>query len=463
MRIRSSSWLPLLSLVLWVVPTARAHAAGYLSLGFGGELGHVVAANPTAIAYNPGAIGFSGTQLMLDVALAVRHTTWEHAAAPTDVPPPAGYESANYGTASSSLVRGGPQMAGTLALGEHLVLAAGWYVPWGGGSLTFDSNPQFANTPYPGAVDGVQRWHGYEATLRIIYATAGAALRFGRFSIGVTANAVVADLGVKRAQNTSGAGGNDITREQRVEVETSKITGSIGVGVMGEVIPKLLWLGASYQSQPGFGELAMDGTYTLDATINVDDATRSQEISMHQALPDIVRAGGRLTLGPAVELRLTGAFTRWSVNQTQCASLRDQPCTVYADGSPAKGSGVIKNIPRRWQDTIAVAAGVSVWPIKPLETFVGVGFENAAIPEEMLDPLAADADMLNGAIGFRLRVFDSWLFALSYNHRYFFPRDNRGRSNLANPDIHAVSRAVDGGGIYRQWFATANLNIAKQF
>jgi long-chain fatty acid transport protein len=462
MKKRSSSALAAVGLALLLqLSSSSVKASGYPSISFGGELGLVVTTNPTAIYYNPGALGFSGTQLMVDAALALRSSSWTHHRGQGDAPEPPGFEGANYGTARSFLVAGGPQFAASLQLGKHLVLGAGVYVPFGGGTLQFDRNEKFANTMYPGAADGITRWHGYDVGMSFFYGTVGAAVRFGAVGIGATFNLIRASQQVKRAQNTLGT--NDITREQRVSSEVSEIVASFGLGALWEVLSQQLWLGASYQAQPGLGELTMDGTYTLDATVDVMDQTRSQEVTSHQAMPDIFRAGLRFRPSSVFEIRLTGSFTRWSVNQTQCIGLRGQPCTVLVDGSAAPGSGAIKVLRRNWTDTVGAHIGLSYWLLPELEPFVGVSYETAAVPDATLDPLTADAENFTWALGGRVRLFDTWFIALSYNHKQFLPRDNTGRSDLANPRVRIVSRGVDGGGKYESWFATINLNLAKTF
>ena len=58
---------------------------------------------------------------------------------------------------------------------------------------------------------------------------------------------------------------------------------------MFEAVTDRLWLGASYQAQPGLGTIALDGTLTrmLDGASAPADA-----VTYRQALPDIVRLGG---------------------------------------------------------------------------------------------------------------------------------------------------------------------------
>src|SRR5688500_7849518 len=78
--------------------SAPAGASGFATARFGGEHGNVTATNPTAIYFNPGALGFSeGIHLMADGSLALRSVSWLHRRASTDPPDPPGAEGANAG------------------------------------------------------------------------------------------------------------------------------------------------------------------------------------------------------------------------------------------------------------------------------------------------------------------------------------------------------------------------------
>lgn len=458
---RSSTLLAAVLAGVSQLASSDASANGYASDPFDVQLGSVVAANPTAIYYNPAGLGFSGTQLLIDAVLVMRSTSWTHAQGQGEVPEPAGFEGANYGTARSFLVAGGPTLAASLRLGEHLVLGGGGYIPFGGGTFRVDRNERFASSMYPGAADGITRWHAYEVGLSAIYATAGAAVRFGVISFGATFNLIPVSIAMKRAHNSAGT--NDITREQRMSFDASKLVASFGLGAMWELLPNQVWLGASYQAQPGLGELRMDGTSVIDTTVGITDPTRSQNVTVHHALPDIVRSGVRIKANPSFELRMTLSFTRWSVNQTMCIGVPGLPCTVRADGSPAPGSGVIRVLRRNWQDTFGIHGGVSYWLTPDFELSSGVGYEPTAVSDATLEPLSADANNFAAALGVRARLLQTWLVALSYNHKQFLPRDTTGKSDLANPALNATSRGSDGGGKYEAWMATVHLSLAKEF
>ena len=431
-----------------------ALAAGFATARFGGEHGNVVTTNPTALYFNPGAIGFSeGLHVFVDGTLVLRQATWTHARAPTDPPDPAGGEGANTGQARLFNVFGAPAAAATMRLGRFVV-GIGGFVPFGGRE-SWDKNPRFDGSPFPLAADGVQRWHIIEGALTFAYATAGVAYRIGPVSIGLAANLVVSSVSFSKAKNPSGMQAPDTAQEGRANLDVSGINGSFGVGVMAEAIPDRLWLGASYQSQPGVGPQTLTGTLALPSI------QANYKVVFTEALPDIIRAGARLRLRDHVELRLFGDFTRWSVLRTQCIGLQGMPCSVLPDGSPAGGSGVLENDRRDWNDTYAVRAGVSGWIGKDVEIFAGAGFETAATPDSTLEPGLADADSIQGALGGRFHIADSFYLAVSYTHLQFLDRDNTGSSVLA--DAAVPTRQQDGGGRYTQWVGLFDLNVEKTF
>src|SRR5690349_4247972 len=120
-------------LTLLVGGSRTARASGFAAARFGGEHGNVTTTNPTALYYNPAGIAFSDAPLTLfaDGTLALRHATWEHAPAPTDMPEPAGAEGATFGKARLFNVFGGPMFGGTARLGS-LAFGAAFMVPFGG-------------------------------------------------------------------------------------------------------------------------------------------------------------------------------------------------------------------------------------------------------------------------------------------------------------------------------------------
>ncbi|HKP60011.1 MAG TPA: outer membrane protein transport protein [Polyangiales bacterium] len=446
-------------LVSLIASATTVHASGFNIARFGGEHGTVNSTNPTALYYNPAGIGFStGTQLFVDGQLAMRSLGWTHEASVGDVPEPAGFEGANYGTATAFNLFGGPMLGGSMRLGDFAFGAAA-YAPFGG-NVHFDRNSSFEG----GAADGVARWHAFDAGTMSIYGTLGAAYRLGPVSLGVTGNLIFSSLEIERAQNVGGGAGiNDIEREGRSTIDVSGIHGSFGLGAMVEAIPDTLWVSASYQAQPGLGEMLMDGQIVIDATADVEDETLPQDVTFHQGLPDVFRLGARFQPSSSLELRLAGDLTRWSMFRTQCIAVKDEPCTVMSNGDGTPDSGVVVNLRRYWKDTVGVRGGGSYWVMPELELFVGLGYETGAVPDSTLDPVLADANNMSAALGARLQFAETWFIAGSYTHLQFFSRDNTGKSELADPDVGVITRRPDGGGEYRQWVGVLDVNLMKTF
>lgn len=436
---------------------SSARASGFAAARFGGEHGSVTATNPTALYYNPAGIAFSnGTHLFGDGTIALRHATWEHTPAAGEPPDAPGAEGANYGKATLFNVFGGPMLGATTRIG-NLAIGASIEVPFGG-RATWSQNDKFANSNFPLAADGVQRWQIIEGALTFIYFTAGAAYRIGPVSFGVSGNFIASSVKTVLAKNPTGAGDPDTTREGRSTLDVSGKHGSFGAGAMVEALPGRLWIGASYQAQPALGPMELNGTLTLDYA----GGSSPLPVTMHQALPDIVRVGGRLRPSDTLELRLGAELTRWSVMQTQCVSIEGSVCSVTPTGADATSdSSVVQNLRRHWKDTYGVHAGLSGWLSPGVELFGGLGFETAATPDETLEPGIGDANNIAAALGGRFEIGREFFVAASYTHIQYMNRDNTGKSELATFDL--PTRRPDGGGKYTQWIGLVNFNVEKQF
>jgi len=445
-------------LLPWLGAASAARAAGFAAAEFGGELGNVVATNPTALYYNPGGIGFSeGTHLYLDGVLALRNGTFTHAPAATDVPEPAGAEGANSGRAHFFNVFGAPMAGATTRLGA-LALGAAFSVPFGG-SIRWDGQSRFAGDPrFPLAADGPQRWTITDGQLSSLYFTLGAAYRLGPLSVGVAGNLVRSSLRQTQAKNPTGAGDPDVSNEGRDTVDVSGTQASFGAGALLEAIRDRLWLGFSYQAQPGLGPMQLHGK--LEVSFQGDSAPFA--VTLHQALPDIIRFGARYRASPLVELRLYGDVTRWSRFGTQCIALGDQPCAVFPSGADATpNASTVQNLRRLWRDTYGARAGASVWARPNLELLAGLGYETTAVPDATLDPTFPDAASLRTALGARLQVTAGLAINGGLTALWYAQRDNTGRSGLA--DAQPPTRRADAGGRYTLCLGLVNLGIEQRF
>ena len=455
---RAFSGLFLLAGILAASGAGTARASGFAAARFGGEHGHVTTTNPTALYFNPAGIALSsGTALYADGTLAMRRATWTREAGSGDPSEPPGTEGANVGQANLSNVFGGPMLGASTRLGDF-AFGLALSVPFGG-RAHWGRNPRFdGSAQFPLAADGVQRWHGIEGALTFIYGTLGVAYRFGRVAVGVTGNLIRSSMFSTQAKTPIGDGSPDTTREGRATLDVRGTHASFAAGTLIELLPGRLWLGGSYQAQPGLGPMRLSGTITQEY-----QGQRSPfPVTLTQALPDVVRVGTRWRPAEAVELRLAGELTRWSLMQTQCAALEGSDCRVDTTGADASMNlGVLQNLRRRWNDTFGVRAGVSFWARPSLELFAGVAVENGATPDETLDPALGDADNGTGTLGLRFQLTRGLLVAASYSHIQYLPRDNRGKSQLAT--AAAPTRRADGGGRYTQWIGLLNLNLEQRF
>ncbi len=436
----------------------RAYASGFSSARFGGEHGHPTTSNPTALHYNPAGIALSsGTSLFADGVLAYRRGSWEHQPHPTERADPPGAEGSNAGRATFANVFGGPMLGATTRLAD-LAVGAALLFPFGGRSR-WDQNTRFAgDARYPLAADGVQRWHNIAGAITVGSLSLGAAYRLGSLSIGVTGNLLRSSLEQSQAKNIVGNGEPDTSREGRAELSVSGWHGSFGLGLLWEVIRDRLFIGASYQAQPGLGEIELTGTLTT----RYDGATSIFPATFRQALPDVTRWGLRFRPLPSLELRLHGDITRWSVLMTQCVSLRDRPCEVDPDGRDITAdASTIQNIRRRWRDTWAVRGGISHWLTPALEIYAGGGAEKGAPPAATLDPGLMDADNVQGSLGTRVEVAAGWFVAATLTHVHYFPRDNTGRSELTAPEL--PTRRADGGGRYELALSLFQTSLERRF
>ena len=440
---------------------SNVQASGFNTARFGTEHGHPTTENATALYYNPAAITQShGVRLYADALFVFRRFEYTRPRDTADANgQPRSYidQPGNSGTGELSNFLVAPMLGVTWKVTDELSLGAGFFVPFGG-AAEFDKNESVSRADrarYPGIEDGVARWHNIQGAARYAYYALGAAYRFGPVSVGLTGNLVRSKIETVRARNAAGIA--DIDAEGRTFFSVADTTFSMGAGVLFEAIDDELWLGISYQSQPGFGPMRSEGTVRNNFTGSIEES----KIDFLQELPDVVRAGGRWRLDERIELRFFGDYVRWSVFDDQCLAPKGEPCRVARDGSLIEGMAT-QNIKRDWHDAFGVRAGASYW-LTPdgLELFAGLGFDSTPVPDTTLEPALFDADDLAVAAGVGVRFSDSLRVAGSYTHQQFLTRDNRGKSRLS--DLKAPSRTPDGDGIYKSWIGILNVNVELAF
>lgn len=434
---------------------AVAGAAGLSVPYVGGEKGYPVTSNPSAIFYNPAALSLGeGNQLEIDATIVFRSATYTHefeGDGDKDVKEPAGAEGANNGTATLFNVIGGPSVFYATHL-DDLSIGAGIYVPYGG-SVKWDKNEDFeGNAEFPGAVDGVARWHSIEGSLIVANLSVGGAYKLDRLSLGLAANLMYSQVAFNQARNEPST--NDISKEGRSLIEASGWDWSFTLGLTAEIVREELWFGLSYLSQPNLG----DGS-TLTGTLDNSFALAAEDVEFHQNLPDVIRGGLRYVPDPAIEVRLSGDYTRWDVFEEQCVGRLGELCGLDEDGRALNGT--IRHFNRDFHNSWGGRLGFSYFPTEKLEVLGGIGFDSNAVPAGTLEPAIMDAGDISATIGGSFAVSDSLNLGAQYTHIQYFDRDTRGLSELAT--AASGGRNPDGAGQYSQWMGMLNLSMLARF
>jgi long-chain fatty acid transport protein len=360
-------------------------------------------------------------------------------------------------------------------------------VPFGGQAV-WDSNEKYRGSkPYPGAVDGVQRWYTVEGTLRSMYLTGALAFNIKKLglTLGVSGSAIKSDVNTIRARNADGSDDlvlspddleNPINiKEGRSLIDVSGWQGGFGLGFVWHLKEKF-WVGGSYTSQPNVsGGMSLKGELT-----NVLAQAREPsvtEVELTQTLPDIIRLGLRYRPTEKVELRLFGDYTRWSVNNKQCVldlNVDDRSCefpnqdsaledpTNFGSGSAEDGvKGVTQHLPRFWKDAGGVRFGASYFFTDKIEGYAGLGYDSSAVPAETIDPALLDLHKMSVSLGGRFQIVKNFALALTLTDLIYFSLDTKGK-NVLN-EFQAPTRQADANGIYKSNIALANIYFDVSF
>lgn len=436
--------------VLLAAPTTL-RASGYATARFGGEDGHPTAAHPSALYYNPAALTeLEGLSVSIDGSLVLRHFSYRHEAAPTDVPPPEGVDDGNTGTSAVTHPMGAPSAFAAWRLGDAVV-AAGVFVPFGG---TYEGPGDGPDGAYPGTVDGPGRWHLISGEIADVYYSVGLGWRFGDLAVGAAGNLIHARVRDLRARNIDGT--DNVETEGRSLLEVDGYLGSFGLGLTWRPVGPLL-LGASYQARPGVTRQRLGGHMKgFYAGGRFDDA-----VDLLQAEPDVFRLGVRWRPAEAWELRAFGELVRWSAFDRQCVVRAGADCDLGADGRDRSGGGVIQNVPRHWSDTGGVRLGASHWLLLDLELQLGLGLDGDAVPDSTLDTSLPDALDWSVAGGVRYLIVPEVKLSATYVSVFFLDRDTAGRSRLAQAE--PPSRLPDSGGRYTHRADVFRLGVDLSF
>jgi long-chain fatty acid transport protein len=459
--------------------TREAHASGYLSARFGSDHGTPAMANPFAVYFNPAAMGgVKGTELTLDLAVALRSVTYDRPdSALSPRPDAAGlindpsYRAANTGQGKLLNVLPLPFLGGVSDLGtKNFRVGYGLYIPFGG-LATWNQDRSFGSDVTSSAAtvgkDGPQRWHNISGRILAIYNTLALAYRFEepRLTIGASVSGILHEVQTVRARNEDGSddvvGANGALREGRSYLTAKGFNLGAALGVYWQAPGDQLALGLSYTSQPGFGQTRMNGELTQQFGA-IRPPSSAATYDLVQTYPDIIRLGGTFKLNEQWHWRTDFEYVRWSVFENQCVVAEGKPCNVDSRGAETGGTNdIILNIPRNWKDAIGARTGAAYFIEPETELFASGAVTTPAVPKSTIDASTIDALRLYGTLGVRHEFSKHFALAGSYNFIYFFPVDTQGASTQYQYALPSKSPSSDG--VYKSWIQFVDVNATVAF
>jgi len=433
---RTLASISLLGLAAVALPQT-ASASGFAVARFGGAHGNPVDSHPASIYYNPaGLLGQAGQRYYLDVTYAQRNATYERDLDGTlqdnvraDDP---ALRDANGGKGTLSNQVVSPMVGASGNVGANFAWGAGFFVPFGG-AAAWDKVDANAANPYPGAIDGPQRWFTIDGTLKTLGFAVGGAQRLpaAHLTIGLSANLYDTSIDTLRARVSANT--DDVYNEGRSRIAVKGLDWGIGAGLIWEPRPNDLWVGLSYQSRPNLnGQMKLEGELT-----NILGAPpETNDVILTSTLPDVYRLGVKKRINGRDEFRLFGDFTRWSTFDQQCLIEKkvlgnDDPfefCATKDDGSaviPANGSRVTVNLFRRWQDAWGIRSGYSHYLASGTELFADLGYDANAVPDTALEPSLMDMDKVSAGLGATFGLMPTLDISVSANNVFYADRSTK--------------------------------------
>jgi long-chain fatty acid transport protein len=451
-----------------------AEASGFLNPRIGDAHASPAMANPWALYMNPGAIGgTTGTTLLVDGTAVLRFVSYERSA--NALSPSAGaaaanndpkYADANTGKASATNFLAAPFLSIISDFGtKNFFAGAGFFAPFGGW-VRYDHNDKYkGDVQRPGAVDGPQRWQVISGSTAALYSSAAVGFRLpeSRFSLGISGSLVYHQVRLTQASNPDLSDDvlavNGAPKEGRATLDADGTNFALGVGVYWEPMEdRTLRLGASYQSQPGFGEMRLKGKVRQRLAGAPDTP---QDVELLQTYPDVIRVGASYWLNKEVDLRFDAEYVRWSVLENQCVVQPGSSCKLAPDGGSADPTQTpILVLRRNFKDAVGARVGLGYMVSESTEIFGQVGADTSAVPKETLEAGVTDAFKLMGGVGVRYAFSESVALAGSYTHIYYFPvTAPRG----TGPTLAQPSRSPSAAGEYKSQLMLANVNLTARF
>lgn len=457
---------------------ATARASGFLTDQFGTGQDNPALGNTYSVYFNPGAMaGMHGSEITLDGVVAARsldYTRSNAALSPNSVTAngtPVGdpvYTKANTGQAHLFNVLSAPYVGFVTDFGgSKFRLGLASYIPFGG-QVSWGKNDAFGgNTIAPGAYDGPQRWSSISASTSSLYETAAFAYRFEKQRLGLGVSFSVIRTGVTdtRARNIDGSDdiltSQGLLKEGRSYLDVSGIQFGASAGVYWEAdADRKLRIGLSYTSQPNFGKMRLGGTFKF--TAGATNPEQAVPVDLLQAYPDVIRLGAAWRVSPQTELRLDGDWQRWSQFKYQCIVNKGADCPTDSHGVSSDPTNVKLNLPRDFQDSFKVRAGIGFWVEPRTEIFASGAYESSPVRKSYEDPLIFDSQRVHGTLGVRHGFSRHFHASLSYTYVYFVPLTISG-SAFSDQSVSGTSRAPAAAGDYSSELYYFDLALSYRF
>ncbi len=378
-----------------------ALAGGFLVSKIGGDRAGPASAEPSAIFWNPGALGLiEGTRLMLDTNLIHRRASFTRAV-----------DGRYGGQAELTDLNAQPALFAVSDLGlDDWSFGLGVHAPFGSGSAWDDPA-------------GPQRHHAIWGGITSVFVTptasyrvtdglhVGASLSYVRAS--VTSYRAI-DFGAEIADVTGG----EVPAEQpgnegRALLDFAGHAAAWSLGLTWRTGPVVL--GAAYASAV---HILLPGELSLYVPRNDffrgltgGDITAPAHLST--TWPDAARVGAAWTIDERWSATLSLEWARWSRYEA-----------VHIDVEPDAVDGLGDLDQHRqmdWQDTVGLRLGARYRVLPTVELFGGLGGETGAVPDRRLDPSIYDALKGGGALGVAWAITDHITWTTSYSHLVYRP------------------------------------------
>ena len=387
-----------------------------LSRGFAFVAG---ADDPQALWYNPGGLGFSGQQLLIDASLTFLRADFTRIDSGGNTLPT---------VAADAAVLPIPMIAYSHPVRDDLVLAFGIHAPnaslirWPRG-VTADGGTcdGTATDPDPACEAAPQRYSLYslEGSAFVNLTPAIAYKPIPELSIGVGMHLLVGRFVGETA--ISACEGFLCTQPENTEwdgLARFDLNPIIHPGVtLGATYDAgIVRVGASMVWWPG----AIRGEAQLDVRLPSAPLFNGARVEGDRAtleldLPLILRAGVELRPVPGVRVEAAVAWERWSSQD----AARIEPENVWIRDAVAIGDYQVGpiSIPRNMNDVWSLRLGGTATVVQDvLELSAGVNYENGSFDNAYLSPLTLDARKVVLGLGASVQIKEGLFLDVSYGH-----------------------------------------------